>query len=108
MVEAAGGTSLLSGRGERSRRATWAEVVGSRPEVVVAMPCGYGLDQAAAEARALLDDPALDGVRLVAADADGLFSRPGPRLVDGLEALAWALHPDAVPAPPPGAVTLLR
>jgi iron complex transport system substrate-binding protein len=108
MVEAAGGTSLLSERGQRSRRATWEEVVASEPEVVVAMPCGYGLDQATAEAGALLEDPALAGVRLVATDADGLFSRPGPRLVDGLEALAWALHPDAVTAPPPGAVTVLR
>ena len=107
MVEVAGGTSLLSGRGERSRRATWEEVVASRPEVLVAMPCGYGLDQATAEARALLDDDALRGVRVVAADADGLFSRPGPRLVDGLEALAWVLHPDAVPAPAPGAVAEL-
>jgi iron complex transport system substrate-binding protein len=108
MVERAGGVGLLSGRGERSRRATWEEVVASGPEIVVAMPCGYGLAQAAAEARALLDERSLSGVGLVAADADGLFSRPGPRLVDGLEALAWVLHPDAVPAPAPGAVAVLR
>jgi iron complex transport system substrate-binding protein len=40
-------------------------------------------------------------------DASARFSRPGPRLVEGVEALAWALHPDAVPAPPPGAVDVL-
>ena len=108
MVDAAGGISLLSGRGERSRRATWDEVVAAGPEVIVAMPCGYGIDQAAAEARPLLDEPSLAGVGLVAADADGLFSRPGPRLVEGLEALAWALHPEAVPEPAPGAVVRLR
>jgi iron complex transport system substrate-binding protein len=103
MIDAAGGEALLTEPGERSRRLDWAEVAGAAPEAVVFMPCGYGLDAAVFEARSLLDVPALAGVhRMVAVDADGYFSRPGPRLVDGIEALAHALHPDAVPAPPPG------
>ena len=60
------------------------------------MPCGYGLEAAAREAEALLARPELAGVTsLFAVDANAYFSRPGPRLVDGVEILAAALHPDA-------------
>lgn len=107
VVELAGGTCLGAMRGQRSMRTTWAEVVATSPEVVVAMPCGYGLDQAAAEAEALRSIPGLESARLVAVDANAAFSRPGPRLVDGLEALAAALHPDVFPSPSPSLVRLL-
>ena len=109
MIDAAGGVSVLAELGARSRRLDWDEVAAHEPEVAVFMPCGYGLDAAVEEGRALLGVGALAGVqRLVAVDADGCFSRPGPRLVDGVEALAWVLHPDAVPEPEPGIVELLR
>jgi iron complex transport system substrate-binding protein len=72
---------------------------------VIAMPCGYDAERAAQEAReyaARLEG--LGAARIVAVDAAAYFSRPGPRLVDGLELLAHVLHPDRVPEAPPGLV----
>jgi iron complex transport system substrate-binding protein len=109
MIEAAGGDSVLASSGERSRRLEWDEVDAADPHIAVFMPCGYTLEQAVDEGRRLLDVPALARAEhIFATDANALFSRPGPRLVDGLEALAWALHPRAFPAPPPGLVAALR
>lgn len=108
MVEAAGGTPALASPGEPSRRIGWREIAAASPEVVVFMPCGFYLHEAEAEAAALFrnadfaDTPAARTGLVFAADATSFFSRPGPRLVDGLEALAWALHPDAFPPPPRG------
>jgi iron complex transport system substrate-binding protein len=79
-------------------------VAGSRPEVVVVMPCGYDTARAREEAeryRERLD--ALGAERVIAVDAAAYFSRPGPRLVDGLELLAWLLHPDRFPEAPAAA-----
>lgn len=98
VIALAGGACLGAEPGLRSVRTTWEAVVASSPEVVMAMPCGYGLDQAAAEAQSVRSVPGLEAVRLVAVDANAAFSRPGPRLVDGLEALAATLHPDALPS----------
>jgi iron complex transport system substrate-binding protein len=110
MIDTAGGVSLLADSGARSRRLDWDEVEVARPDVAVFMPCGYGFDQAVDEGRrALLDQVALAGaVRVFAADANATFSRPGPRLVDGVEALAWALHPRVMRAPPPDTIVALR
>jgi iron complex transport system substrate-binding protein len=71
--------------------------------VVVSMPCGYNAERAAEETR-LHPEPLsrLGARRVVAVDASSYFSRPGPRLVDGVELLAHVLHPDRVAAPPPG------
>ena len=65
-------------------------------------PCGYRLDGAIEQARVAAQ--ALPGVPVWAIDANAIVVRPGPRLVDGVEAIASVLHPDAVPAAPPGAV----
>ena len=109
MIEAAGGEPLLARTGERSRRLDWEEVEAAGPDVVVFMPCGYGLDEAVEEGRNLLDVPALARAeRVYATEANALFSRPGPRVVDGVEVLAWAIHPRAFPAPPSGTITALR
>jgi iron complex transport system substrate-binding protein len=109
MIEAAGGTPVLATSGEHSRRLTWDEVADADPDVVVFMPCGYDLEQAVEEGRALLDVPALARAEhIFAADANALFSRPGPRLVDGVVALASALHPRALGAFGQGAITALR
>lgn len=108
VIEWAGGEPVLAETRMPSRRLTWSEIEAAAPEVVVFMPCGYGLDGAVAQGQALLDLPELGGVaQLDAVDANAMFSRPGPRVVDGVETLAWALHPDAVPAPPPGRITRL-
>ena len=66
------------------------------------MPCGYDAERAATETSAAGDRLAGLGARVAAVDASAYFSRPGPRLVDGIELLAHLLHPGAVPEPPPG------
>lgn len=103
MVDLARGEDVLGLPGERSRVFDWAEAEASRPDVAVAMPCGYGAERAAAETAPHLERLASLGVaRVVAVDASSYFSRPGPRLVDGVELLGHILHPGSVPAPPPG------
>jgi iron complex transport system substrate-binding protein len=69
-------------------------------DLVVVAPCGFGLE-AALEQSAVVADR-LPGVPLIAIDSARLVVQPGPSLVDGIEALAWVLHPGAVPEPPPG------
>jgi iron complex transport system substrate-binding protein len=100
MIELAGGEDLLGMPGEKSRTVEWAEVEAVRPEVVVSMPCGYYAEEAAAETVRHRDRLAPLGARVVAVDAAAYFSRPGPRLVDGIELLAHILHPQLAEAPP--------
>jgi iron complex transport system substrate-binding protein len=103
LIEYAGGVDLLGLPGEPSEQRSWEEVAAIRPEVVIVAPCGYGVERGYEEALAYRDALANVGAsRVVIADASAWFSRPGPRLVDGLEWLAHALHPDLVPAPPGG------
>jgi iron complex transport system substrate-binding protein len=100
MIELAGGEDVLGRPGERSRTAEWTEVEAAAPEVVVAMPCGYYAEQAAAEAVRHRERLGTLDARVVAVDAAAYFSRPGPRLVEGIELLGHLLHPDRVQAPP--------
>ena len=110
MAGIAGGTNLLNEPRNASRAVTWKEVADAGPEVIAFMPCGYYLDDAAAEADRLFRQPefagtpAARGNAVFAVDASSYFSRPGPRIVDGLEILAWAIHPEAFPEPSPDAV----
>jgi iron complex transport system substrate-binding protein len=104
LIEYAGGRDVCGLAGEHSEQRSWDDVAAGRPEVVVVMPCGYDADRAAEEARAHAGElAALGARRVVAVDAAAYFSRPGPRLVDGLELMAHVLHPDRVPEPPAGA-----
>jgi iron complex transport system substrate-binding protein len=104
LIDYAGGEDVLGFPGERSEQTTWETVAASQPEVVVVMPCGYDLARAREEAELHRDRlDALGAARVVAVDAAAYFSRPGPRLVDGLELLAWLLHPDRFPEAPPAA-----
>ena len=108
MIETAGGESVLGNPGVPSARVTWQDIAHAAPDEVVFMPCGYDLDAAADEARrSLLARPELTG-GLVAVHANAYFSRPGPRLVDGVEVLAAALHPGAVRTAPAGGFVRLR
>ena len=101
MVAVAGGESVLGTAGEKSFRVTWDDVRAAAPEVVVCAPCGYGLEQSLALAQDLARSGVLPAdVPVWAVDANASFARPGPRLVDGVEALAGILHPDAVAASP--------
>ena len=103
LVTAAGGVPVAARPGARSVQTTWAELAAAEPEVVLVTPCGFHLDGAAAQAAGV---PArFPGAQVWAIDGDGLVVRPGPRLIDGVEAIAAILHPEAVPAPPPGAIT---
>ena len=100
MIELAGGDDVLGLPGEKSRTAEWAELEAARPEVIVSMPCGYYAEQAAAETIKQHDRLVPLGARVFAVDAAAYFSRPGPRLVEGVELLGHLLHPNRVPAPP--------
>lgn len=100
MIAAAGGADALGEPGAKSRTASWNELRAPRPDVVVLMPCGLYADEAADQARAFDRRlRRLDAARVVAVDAASSFSRPGPRLADGVELLGHLLHADAVPAP---------
>jgi iron complex transport system substrate-binding protein len=108
MVALAGGRDELGRQGEKSRVLDWDEIAASRPEVVVCMPCGYDAERSAHEASDHRERLAgLGADRLVAVDAAAYFSRPGPRLVDGVELLAHVLHPDRVVPPTPGRTVTL-
>ncbi|MFG2167506.1 ABC transporter substrate-binding protein [Micromonospora chersina] len=101
LVEAAGGEPVATHPGARSTPTTWAALRAARPEVVLVAPCGFHLDGAASQAAGVA--ARFPDAEVWALDADGLIVRAGPRLVDGAEAIAAILHPDAVPAPPPDA-----
>lgn len=104
MVELAGGEDCLGQAGQPSRRVPWEDVRVADPDIIVLMPCGYALDGTVGQYRRMMagaDLPtwwaelrAVREGRIFAVDAGACFSRPGPRLVDGLEALAEILHPE--------------
>lgn len=100
MIAAAGGEDVLASPGDRSRRLSLDEVAEARPDVVVVMPCGLYCDEAGREARSHREELAALGAGLIfAVDAAASFSRPGPRLADGVELLGHLLHPHAVDPP---------
>ena len=102
MVQCAGGVAALGLVGERSHRIGWDEVAACQPDVVVAAPCGFDLPACTDLASELVTAGRLGGgVPVWAVDANASFARPGPRLVDGVEALAAILHPDALGPPDP-------
>ena len=105
LLATAGGLDALGSPGAPSRRVTWGEIDAADPDVVVFLPCGYGLDAAVGEGRALLDRPEVAGLRAVvegrawAVDATRLLSRCTPVAVEAAEVLAAILHPAAVGPP---------
>jgi iron complex transport system substrate-binding protein len=102
LVTAAGGEPVAARPGERSVQTTWPAIAAAVPEHVVVAPCGFHLAGAIEQAR--LVAATLPGAAVWAIDADGIVVRPGPRLVDGVEAIASILHPGQVPPAPSGAV----
>ncbi len=98
LVTAAGGRPVAGRPGGRSCQTTWDTIAAAQPDVAVVAPCGFNLDAAAIQAEAVARR--LPGLAVWAIDANGIVVRPGPRLVDGVEALAAILHPDrAAPVP---------
>jgi iron complex transport system substrate-binding protein len=102
LVSAAGGRPVAARPGAPSVPTSWDDIAAAEPEVIVAAPCGYHLAGAIEQAQVAAQ--VLPGVPVWAIDADGIVVRPGPRLIDGVEAIASILHPDAVPAAHPPAV----
>jgi len=108
MIRIAGGDDgALIAPGEPSRKLPWEAMRRTEPDVIALMPCGFGAERAASEAEVLweLDGwatlPAVRKGRVYALDGNSFFSRPGPRLVDGLEILAHTFHPDRIAKVPP-------
>jgi iron complex transport system substrate-binding protein len=95
MVDRAGGDEVLGRARERSFATTWEAVAAAAPQLIVLAPCGFDVERTVAEAGGV---PAL-GARVVAVDGDAAYSRPGPRVAEGVAQLAHLLHPDDVPAP---------
>ena len=101
LIEYAGGQDVLGFAGEHSQERSWEEVQAAQPDVVVVMPCGFGAELAYREAEMHRDQlVAIGAGEVIAVDAASYFSRPGPRIVDGLELLAQILHPELVSQAP--------
>jgi iron complex transport system substrate-binding protein len=99
MIEAAGGEALLGERGRPSHPTTWDDVAAAGPEVVVIAPCGFGVDEAVRRSAHLDRNRIAPNARWLVVDGDAYYSRPGPRLADGVRQLGQLLQPDAVPDP---------
>lgn len=99
MIQIAGGRPVLGEVGKPSHRLLWPEIAAEDADVVVFMPCGYSLKEAVSQAERLFTIPEFSSTpaarkgRVFAVDASSHFSRPGPRLVYGLEILFSILHP---------------
>ena len=107
LIAYAGGEDVLGFAGEKSQERTWQEVAACQPDIVVVMPCGYDAEIAHREAEMHRDELAAVGAgEVVAVDAAAYFSRPGPRIIDGLELLAHIIHPELVPEAPAEAFTV--
>jgi iron complex transport system substrate-binding protein len=107
LIEIAGGEDVLGLPGEPSRTVSWEELTAARPQIVVVMPCGYDEHRAHAEAMTYAHELGrLGAERVVAVNASAYFSRPGPRLIDGLELLAYILHPERIDEAPAGAYAM--
>jgi iron complex transport system substrate-binding protein len=104
MISLAGGEDVLGRLREPSFRVSGEQIIEARPDVIVVMPCGYNLARAAGELhiealpRGSEMLPAIREGRLFAVDANAYFSRPGPRLADGVALLAHLIHPDLFPS----------
>jgi iron complex transport system substrate-binding protein len=107
LVEFAGGNHELSAPGEASEPRTWADVREHDPDILIAAPCGFDIEQTAENRTDLTDRPGWSSLRAVrmnrayAVDGDHLMNRPGPRVVDSLEALAALIQPDGFDVPEP-------
>ena len=108
LIELAGGEDVLGFPGEHSEVFTWEAVAAAEPEIVVVMPCGYDASRAHEEATAHAGQLASLGARLVVAvNASAYFSRPGPRLITGLEILNAIMNEQDFTHLPPDSVAKL-
>jgi iron complex transport system substrate-binding protein len=114
MIETAGAENLLGQAGSHSLQSEWGALDGLDPDVLIIMPCGYGLDASRADADAVADRLRAVAPRAVAlgrafvVDGSSYFNRSGPRFVTGIEILAGLLHPDRCAAPPADTAAVWR
>jgi iron complex transport system substrate-binding protein len=108
LVAIAGGHELLGTPGRPAHRLDATTLAAVDPEVVVVMACGFGLDRSVEEVRNADGRVRFEGAALWVIDGNAFFSRPGPRLVDGVEVMAGILHPDALQPPAATAAVRLR
>lgn len=115
IVEAGGGLDVLATSGAPSRHASWVELVTAAPEVIIIMPCGFGVERTLSEIDLLLTVPqvrqlpAFASGHVFVVDGSSYYSRAGPRLIDGVELLARLIHPEAFPGSvPPHVAQQLR
>jgi iron complex transport system substrate-binding protein len=112
MIDLAGGEDAVARPGDHSARLTWEQVAAADPDVIVVMPCGFDEAGAREQIATIADRPEWSSLRAVCegrihpVDANGCFSRPGPRLVDGIERLAAIFHGAILQSenPPPASV----
>jgi iron complex transport system substrate-binding protein len=103
MVQIAGGNDIFGTAGEPSAKVEWGAVIAAMPEILILMPCGFDLDRAVRESSLLKNRagwqtlPAVRDGRVFAVSGANYFSRPGPRLIDGLEILSQLVHPELAP-----------
>lgn len=106
MIDAAGGTNLVGEAGKHSREVGWSDLAGLDPDVLVVMPCGYGLEASAADANRFAQQLETVAGRAIkqgnawVVDGSAYFNRSGPRTIDGIEILASVIHPEALGEPP--------
>src|SRR5579875_1100283 len=107
LIEYAGGEDVLGFAGEDSEEQAWELIAASEPDLVIVMPCGFNAEIAHREAEMHREQlAALGAGQVVAVDAASYFSRPGPRIIEGLELLAHLLHPELFAEAPAQALTV--
>ncbi len=100
MISIAGGEDVAGPPGLNSPEVSWPELSGLNPDVAISMPCGLYVEESSAQTLAHWDRiEALGAGRVFAVDAASTFSRPGPRLIDGVELLGHLFHPERIDAP---------
>ncbi len=103
LVTLAGGEPCLGTVGQHSSWLTWEQLLAANPEIIVCMPCGFDLAQAAQATQELAQQPqwqqlqAVQNQQVYLTDGNQYFNRPGPRLVDSMELLAEIFHPHTFP-----------
>jgi iron complex transport system substrate-binding protein len=100
LIELAGGINLFGEAGKHSPWMTWDELASSDPDIIIVTPCGFDIDRSMEEMHLLASKPgwlnlkAVRAGRVIVADGNQYFNRPGPRLFESLEILAEVFHPD--------------
>jgi iron complex transport system substrate-binding protein len=103
MIGLAGGRDLFGKPGQPSRQVSWRDLAGSDPDILIVMPCGYGLSQSRADADRYADSllgvasRAVESGRAYVVDGSAYFNRSGPRVAAGVEILGAILHPEWFP-----------